>query len=245
MHTVDWLLAAVSAVAGLVAAVSGFGIGSLLTPLLAASLGLKLAVAIVSVPHVIGTSIRFWTMRRHVDARVLWSFGLTSAAGGLIGALLHAGSSNRILTIVFALLLVFAGFFGVTGWSDRWRFSRRMGSLAGALSGLFGGLVGNQGGIRSAAMLGFDLAPEAFVATATAVALLVDLPRVPVYVMVESSGMRAAWLQIVISTLGVIVGTFVGMAALPRIPQRGFRRVVSALILVLGVYMLAREAGSG
>jgi len=38
-------------VAGGIAAMSGFGIGSLLTPLLAVRYGTKLAVVMVSVPH--------------------------------------------------------------------------------------------------------------------------------------------------------------------------------------------------
>ncbi|HVH87686.1 MAG TPA: hypothetical protein VM912_13245 [Terriglobales bacterium] len=46
-----------------VAAVSGFGIGSLLTPLLAARYGTKLAIAIVSIPHLIATTARFVGLR--------------------------------------------------------------------------------------------------------------------------------------------------------------------------------------
>ena len=55
------LLGAVAA--GAVASVSGFGIGSLLTPLLALHAGTKTAVAAVSIPHLIGTAIRFWRLR--------------------------------------------------------------------------------------------------------------------------------------------------------------------------------------
>ena len=43
------LLAAVGVLAGAIASVSGFGIGSLLTPVLAVRVGTKLAVAAVSV----------------------------------------------------------------------------------------------------------------------------------------------------------------------------------------------------
>jgi hypothetical protein len=50
----------------------------------------------------------------------------------------------------------------------------------GAVSGVLGSLVGNQGGIRSLAMLGFDVPRRAFVATATAVGLIVDGARLPV-----------------------------------------------------------------
>jgi uncharacterized protein len=79
------LLAVVGFVAGAIASVSGFGIGSLLTPVLAVRVGTKLAVAAVSVPHVTATALRFWLMRKHVDRRLLWSFGVMSAAGGLSG----------------------------------------------------------------------------------------------------------------------------------------------------------------
>src|SRR5437867_2487120 len=115
-------LLVVAAAAGAVAAVSGFGIGSLLTPLLALHVETKTAVAAVSVPHLVGTAIRFWRLRSHVDRRLLWSFGLTSAAGGLAGALLHARASSPALAIVFGALLVFAGTAQITGHAQRWRF---------------------------------------------------------------------------------------------------------------------------
>ena len=41
-------------------------------------------------------------------------------------------------------------------------------------------LAGNQGGLRAAGLLAVDLPPRAFLATGTAVALLVDLARTPV-----------------------------------------------------------------
>src|SRR5580704_3991255 len=93
--------------AGAIAAISGFGIGSILTPLLAAWIGTKLAVAVVSIPHFLGTALRFVVIRQHVDRRVLWSFGLTSAAGGLLGAILHIWLRSAVLGYVLASLLVF------------------------------------------------------------------------------------------------------------------------------------------
>ena len=74
-HTV--LLTLSGIVAGAIAAISGFGIGSILTPLLAAWVGTKLAVALVSIPHFIGTALRFAVIRQHVNRSVLWSFGIT------------------------------------------------------------------------------------------------------------------------------------------------------------------------
>jgi hypothetical protein len=235
-HTL--LLTFAGIVAGAIAAISGFGIGSILTPLLAAWLGTKLAVALVSIPHFIGTALRFAVIRQHVNRRVLWSFGITSAAGGLIGALLHVWLRSAVLGYVLGVLLVFAGITGVMGLASRMKFGRTAAWIAGALSGMFGGLVGNQGGIRSAALLAFDLKRDEFVATATAIALLVDVFRMPVYAATQFGQMAAQWPMILIATVGVVVGTLSGKWMLSRIPQNVFRMIVACIVLALGVWML-------
>lgn len=225
-------------VAGAIASISGFGIGSILTPLLASWIGTKLAVALVSIPHFFGTTLRFVVIRQHVDRRVLWGFGLTSAAGGLTGALLHNWLHSDVLGYVLGALLVFAGVMGLSGLASRMRFGRRTAWVAGALSGLFGGMVGNQGGIRSAALLGFHLQPAAFVATATAIGLLIDVFRMPVYAALQWQPILAQWRFATVATIGVVIGTLSGKWMLQRIPQNVFRAIVSGIILALGIWML-------
>jgi uncharacterized protein len=205
---------------------------------MAASAGAKLAVAAVSIPHAVGTSLRFWRFRRDVDWTLVKSFGFTSAAGGLTGALLNTWASNRALEIVFGTLLVLAGTSQLTGFARRWRMRGALAWLGGALSGFFGGLVGNQGGIRTAAMLGFDIDKRQFVATATAVALLVDAARVPVFVAFEGHELARLFPIIALATLGVIVGTLFGETLLARVPDRSFRIIVGTLLLALGASFL-------
>ena len=227
-----------AAFGGAVASIAGFGIGSLLTPAIAATTGTKLAVALVSIPHAIGTSIRFWRFRRDIDWSVVRSFGATSAAGGLTGALLNAWATSRALEVVFGCLLVLAGASQVTGYAKRWRLRGMLAWLGGALSGFFGGLVGNQGGIRTAAMLGFDVDKRQFVATTTAVALLIDMARVPVYAVTETDAILRMWPALVVATIGVATGTLFGETLLSRVPERTFRIVVGTLLLALGASFL-------
>jgi len=156
--------------------------------------------------------------------------------------MLNAHANSPALTIVFGCLLVFAGASGLTGFVDRMHFGRRTAWVAGALSGFFGGLVGNQGGIRSAALLGFDIRKEELIATATAIALIVDGARMPVYLAVETKGILSAWPLLVTAILGVLVGTFWGVRFLKRIQERTFRKFVYSLVLSLGIYMLIHVA---
>jgi uncharacterized membrane protein YfcA len=227
-----------SVLAGGMACISGFGIGSLLTPIIAVKAGTGIAVAAVSVAHFLGTFLRFWIWKKHINRKVLLSFGIMSAAGGLAGAWLHNVFQNDILTAVFGSLLIFAGFSGVTGMSEKWKLSGAAAWIAGSLSGFFGGLVGNQGGIRSAAMLGFDMKGKEFVATATGIALVIDMTRMPIYFFSQGKQILELWPLILISSIGVLIGTEIGIWTLGKIPEALFKKIVSGIIFCIGIGIL-------
>ncbi len=108
----------------------------------------------------------------------------------------------------------------------------------GFASGLFGGLVGEQGGIRSVALLNFDIEKEAFIATATGTALIVDAVRMPVYFVSQATILAQFLIILILSSVSVIIGTLVGTLLLKRIPEISFKRMVSAFVLILGVFLL-------
>lgn len=230
----------VAILAGATASVTGFGIGSLLTPLLATRYGMQTSIAAVSIPHVVATALRAWRLRAHVDGAVLRSFGLWSAAGGFAGALLYARAASRTLTIILALLLLLTAVAALTDWLRRLHPHGAGASALGLTSGLFGGLAGNQGGLRSAALLGFPLAPLAFVATATATGLLVDAARMPVYLWRSGAALVPLATPIGVAVAGVVVGTLLGERALLGLGRDAFRRVVALIVGALGLWLLWR-----
>jgi hypothetical protein len=133
--------------------------------------------------------------------------------------MLHGWADNRLLTAVFGILLVFAAVGEVSGLARRMRFQGWVAWAAGAVSGLLGGLVGNQGEIRSAALLGFNLSKETFVGTATAIALFVDGARLPVYLATQHREIAALWPPVGLATVGVTIGTVLGSRVLVCIPE--------------------------
>ncbi len=234
------LLSLVAVCAALIAAIAGFGIGSLLTPALAVYVPAKLAVAAVSIPHFLATGYRLWLIRSHVDFQLLKSFGAMSAAGGLAGALATLWLSSRALEVVLAALLLLVGFGGLAGRTKKLRFEGVWAWVAGAVSGFLGGLVGNQGGLRAGAMMGLGVSRDAFVATATATGIVVDAARMPVYLVSQWDELLALWPAIAAMSAGVLAGTYWGVAVLKRIPERRFMQVVSVLLIGLGAWLLAK-----
>jgi uncharacterized membrane protein YfcA len=231
-------LLAVGILSGATAAVAGFGIGSMLTPLLALELDGVTSVAAVVVPHAIATALRAWRLRRAIDWSVLRGFGVLSAAGGLVGALLFARLGGTTVLRLLGVLLLLTAASVLSGWAERARVRGGIVWPLGFLSGFFGGVAGNQGGVRAAALLGFGLSPAAFVATSTMVGVLVDAARLPIYAWRAGPAIAAAWIPIAVASVGVVAGTLLGERLLFGLPPALFRRIVAALVGVLGLWLL-------
>ena len=189
-------------------------------------------------PHAVATTVRFFRLKSDIDWPTFREFGIASAVGGLAGAVLQPVLGSGLLTVVLAVLLLAAGTSELARRpvplpaTPFWRLT------GGILSGVFGGLVGNQGGLRSAALLGFRLETRTLVATATASALLVDAARVPIYVAMRGDVLAATVPLWAAGTLGVVAGTFLGVPLLSHIPVPLYRRLVGGLLVALGISLV-------
>ena len=217
----------------------------MLTPLLMLSMPTAHAVAVLAIPHAWATALRLIRLRRDVHPQTFKQFGIASALGGLAGATLQSRLGSPLLTIVLASLLVIAGAAELTRRRVPLPRTRGWRLVGGVLSGLFGGLVGNQGGIRAAALLGFDLPPRQLVATATASALLVDAARVPIYLSSFGPVITDAAPLLIVVSAGVTIGTFLGVPILGRVTEATYRRLVGALLLLLGLSLFAVASACG
>ena len=234
----DSVILLVAIFAGATASVVGFGIGSLLTPLLAVRFGANVAVAAVALPHALATAVRCWRLRADIDRRVLARFGILSALGALAGALLYTRLGPTDLTRVLGGLLILTAAAQLTGWSSRWRPHGPIVGVFGLASGFFGGVAGNQGGLRAAALTAFRLSPVGFVATATATGILVDLVRTPVYLWNTGGQLLGLAIPIGLATAGVLIGTLLGERILLGLSPQRFGQIIGGAIGILGVWLL-------
>ena len=101
---------AIGVLSGGTAAVVGFGIGSLMTPLLLTRFTASLAIALVALPHLVATALRFVRHRAAIDRAVVWRFGVPSAIGGAVGGVLHG--ILRSETLIDVTRCCTAGYLG-------------------------------------------------------------------------------------------------------------------------------------
>lgn len=220
------------------ALLSGFGLGTILTPVFLLFYEPKIAIFLVAVVHLSNNLLKFTIFRQHIDLTILKRFGILALIGSLIGAFGQAYVAGLWLKKLIGIVLIY---LGIQEWFPkqlRFRFPKSVDPVGGFLSGLVGGLVGNQGAIRSAFLLNYSISKEAFIATGVVIACVIDITRIPVYWISYGEAISQSWPPLLILMGVSFAGTFAGTVLLKRFSIISFRKVVSAIIVLMGVYFL-------
>lgn len=233
---------------------SGFGLGTMMTPVFALFFPVPLAIAATAVVHLASNLFKLGLLARAADWRVVLRFGLPAALAALVGAAalgavdrlpalghyLLAGTRYEITPIkalIGALIVVFALLelsprFQALAFAPRWL------PLGGALSGFFGGLSGNQGALRSAFLIKAGLSKEGFVATGAVLAALVDGVRLTAYghaaLAVPPAQAEALALPVAVGALSAFLGAYVGKRLMHKVTLSAVQRLVAVGMFMIG-----------
>ena len=237
---------------------SGFGLGTILTPVFALFFPIPVAVAATAVVHLANNLFKFTLMARQADWKVVLRFSVPAALAAIGGASLltwfdrlpilgtyaFAGVELELMAVkmVIGLLIVVFALFELSPRFQALALPPRWLPAGGLLSGFFGGLSGNQGALRSAFLLRAGLSKEAFVATGVVSAVVVDIARLGVYggaFFIEhfrQSGETAA--PVIVASLCAFVGAFVGKKILGKVTMRTVQVAVAAMMLLIGTALM-------
>jgi uncharacterized membrane protein YfcA len=236
---------------------SGFGLGTLLLPVMVLFFPIDLAIALTAVVHALNNLFKCWLLGRHADKATVIKFGIPAILSALVGAwvLLYLSDLAPLLTyqvwgreahimpvkLVVAVLMVVFALVELAPSGARFSLPPRYLPLGGVLSGFFGGLSGHQGALRSVFLLKAGLSKESFIATGVVISLMVDLPRIVMYGLTlpglhlgGSRGLLAA------AVLAAFAGAWLGN----RLMQKVTLRLVQILVAVM-LLAIAAALGSG
>lgn len=230
-----FLLAAFGA--EVIGTMAGFGAATVLTPVAAAFMDIKTAIALVAVFHLFGNTSRLVVFRGNVDWRTVLHFGLPGVALSVVGALVSDRLPSRTLTIVFGSFLMLYVLWSALFPALTLKPSRPALWGGGVCSGFIAGLIGTGGAVRSACLIVLDLSKERYIATSAAIALAVDATRVPVYLAHGFLGGKDEW-RLLLALLPVaFLGASCGRKAVSRMPAPLFRRFLLVFLFVVGFKM--------
>lgn len=236
---------------------SGFGLGTILTPVFMIFFPVDLAIALTGVVHFFNNIFKLFLVGRKANMEVLLRFGIPAVIAAIVGSWILLNITNLqpmfaynafgkhfevypVKFIISILLIFFAG-IDLIPYFNNLQFGKDKLPIGGALSGFFGGLSGNQGALRSAFLIKAGLSKEAFVATAVVVSTSVDFTRLGVYATrFVKSGLSDNLVLVICATLAGIAGAYLGNKLLKKVTLR-FLQVTIAIMLI--IISLALGAG--
>jgi uncharacterized protein len=219
---------------------TGFGLGTILTPVFLIFYDVKIAILIVAIVHLSNNLLKLSLFSRHISLDIIKRFGVLTLAGAFIGAFFQGKMDSSAVKILLGVSLIFLGMKEAAGFGEKLRLPQKIDFIGGFLSGLLGGFVGNQGAIRSAYLLNYNISKETFVATAAIIASVADFTRIPVYIFSNRDVLSENGLLLLITTISAFAGTFAGKRFLKKISLKTFKTYVAAMIIIIGILLALR-----
>jgi uncharacterized membrane protein YfcA len=250
------LICLVAFLASMLTLFSGFGLGTLLTPVFALFFPIEIAVAATALVHLANNVFKLALVYKDTDWRVVLRFGVPAAASAFLGAAAlvylaalpplasyRVGGDTHFVTLIKVVVGVLIALFALVDLSPRAQtisVPTRYIPWGGALSGFFGGLSGNQGAFRSAFLIKAGLTKDGFVATGVVCAVVVDCVRLAVYGASQlAAHYRAlppdATVLVVAASLSAFAGAAVGARLLEALTLRAVQLVVAAMMIGVGL----------
>lgn len=231
---------------------SGFGLGTLLAPVMMLFFPVDVAIALTGVVHFFNNLFKLLLVGRKADCKVLIRFGIPAVIFAFIGAYIMinlvdfkpifeytlGAKTFQILPIklLIAILLLFFGAMDLIPYFKNLQFGREKLPIGGALSGFFGGLSGNQGALRSAFLIKAGLSKEAFIGTAVVVSAFVDFTRLSVYASrLSQIDWKDHMMMMIITCLSAITGAYLGNILLQKVTLHFIQMFVAILLIVIAL----------
>ncbi|MFW6257391.1 MAG: sulfite exporter TauE/SafE family protein [Prolixibacteraceae bacterium] len=231
---------------------SGFGLGTILTPVFMIFFPVELAIALTGVVHFFNNIFKIFLIGRNADKQVLLRFGIPAVIAAFGGAWLLVnipdaqplfeyrmfGKHFEVYPVKFliAVLLIIFATLDLFPFLKKMKFGKSKLPLGGALSGFFGGLSGNQGAFRSAFLIKAGLSKEAFIGTSVVVSAFVDITRLGVYTTrMKESGLTDNLLLVALAVLSAITGAYLGNKLLKKVTIHSVQLIVAVMLILVSL----------
>jgi len=222
-------------VAAVIATIAGFGSSTVLIPVAMFFMDLKTAIFFVACFHLFNNLFKIRLFFTKIDFKLFWIFGAPSVLFAFLGARFITVLPVELLTKVLAIFLILFSCVSFLKPNIKIRQSPFNALLGGSVSGFLAGLIGMGGAIRSMFLLAFRLPKEMYIATAALIAFVIDLTRIPTYILTGVVHDHAYYSLLPMLIIVAYVGVRSGKRLLGKIDQEFFRQIVLGTLFLVGL----------
>ena len=176
------LILIIVVVASTVGTLTGFGLSTIMIPVMVLFYPMPETLLFVGAIHWFSDLWKLLLFREGIRWRLILSFGIPGIVATILAARLLFSISGTVLARILGVFLIAYVVFLLTKSAFKVRQSPATAAIGGALSGFSAGIFGMGGAIRALFLSAFDLPKAVYLATAGAIAIAIDTPRLATYV---------------------------------------------------------------
>ncbi len=217
---------------------AGFGLSTMLTPVVLMLMSPHEAIAVVAVVHGAHNAGKSWSLWKNIDFQAFKRYGIWLILGAVIGAILQNQVPQKPLLGIIGVFLIILPLLTLSKAWKNYRIPEENDRIGGFGSGFMGGLSGHQGALR--AMFLTNKLPDkmAYAATASIFALCVDLSRIPVYLFFRSENITSNIELTFALVIAALIGVRVGKKWLESMKSESIRKGIMIGIIASGFFYL-------
>lgn len=224
--------------ASVIGTLAGFGISTIMVPVLLIILPLPQTLLLVGIIHWFNDIWKILLFRKGVRWKLFLAFGLPGIFTSFLGSSLSLKISHEILSRALGLFLIAYVIFIIFNRTFKLSQKLSVAISSGALTGFFAGIFGIGGEINAVALSAFNLEKAIYVATAGAISFMIDSTRIVMYIR---GGTRLD--PILVSSFFIfipvsLIGAMIGKKWIKNIPQEKFRNFVAIFIFLFGLKLV-------
>ena len=210
----------------------------MLTPLVLFIVGPHEAVAIVAVIHGAHNGWKLVVLKEFVDFDAFKRYGIWLVIGAIGGALLQSQVPQEPLLLIIGIFLVILPILTISEAWTGYRIPDANDRIGGFGSGFMGGLSGHQGALRAMFLKRRLSDKMSYAATASVLALCVDLTRIPVYIIFNETEILENFILLLPLTISALLGVQVGKLFLERLKSDMINHAIMIGIVASGIYYI-------
>ena len=234
------LLILVTLATSVVTLFTGFGVGTIMMPIMALFFDVKVAIFLAAIVHIFNNISKLALYRSEINWNIIQRFGTVSIIGAFIGSYAQIYLDSLWLKVGVGLFLMTYAFLSLLPNKIKFELPSSVDFMGGFLSGLIGGLIGNQGAIRSLYLLNYGLKKEELIVSSALIAVIIDATRIPVYAYTNFRYLQENILLLSLIVLSAILGTVIGSRLLPNVSHDLFKKIILIAVMILGALMTFR-----
>lgn len=234
---------------------SGFGLATVLTPVLILFFPTPIAISLTAIVHFLNNIFKLILTGKNINKEVLLKFGVTAMIGAVFGSftlvmiaqksfiisyyLFNHSFKVELVNLTIGMIILSFVMAEMLPEINKVSINKNLLPIGGILSGFFGGLSGHQGAFRSLFLIKCNLSKEQFIATGILIACLVDVIRLSIYgVSFLNMEIGKDFYLLILTVISAFLGSYIANKYMQKITIKLIKNIITVLLLFISLGLI-------